>query len=72
MGGGRFAVPGLVVRYPGMAAIGIPKASQLQPAQPLHTLVSSVLLLGEHLTPAARLTAAAVLVCIAVAQRARS
>ncbi|MFE9678075.1 DMT family transporter [Streptomyces sp. NPDC006259] len=62
---------GLVVWYRGMAAIGIPKASQLQLAQPLLTLVWSVLLLGEHVTPAAPLTAAAVLVCIAVTQRAR-
>ncbi|MET7655978.1 MULTISPECIES: DMT family transporter [unclassified Streptomyces] len=62
---------GLVVWYRGMAAIGIPRASQLQLAQPLLTLVWSVLLLGEHLTPAAPLTAAAVLVCIAVTQRAR-
>ncbi|WP_328772825.1 DMT family transporter [Streptomyces sp. NBC_00286] len=63
---------GLVVWYRGMAAIGIPKASQLQLAQPLLTLVWSVLLLGEQLTPAAPLAAAAVLVCIAVAQRARA
>jgi drug/metabolite transporter (DMT)-like permease len=62
---------GLVVWYRGMAAIGIPKASQLQLAQPLLTLVWSVLLLGEHLTVAAPLTATAVLVCIAVTQRAR-
>ncbi|MFE6199644.1 DMT family transporter [Streptomyces sp. NPDC057838] len=62
---------GLVVWYRGMAAIGIPKASQLQLAQPLLTLVWSVLLLGERLTVAAPLTAAAVLVCIAVTQRAR-
>ncbi|MFJ6558427.1 DMT family transporter [Streptomyces sp. NPDC091412] len=62
---------GLVVWYRGMAAVGIPKASQLQLAQPLLTLVWSVLLLGEHLTPAAPVTAVAVLVCIAVTQRAR-
>ncbi|MET8168301.1 DMT family transporter [Streptomyces sp. NPDC005329] len=62
---------GLVVWYRGMAIIGIPKASQLQLAQPLLTLVWSVLLLGEHFTPAAPLTAAAVLVCVAVTQRAR-
>ncbi|MGY6020956.1 DMT family transporter [Streptomyces spinosirectus] len=62
---------GLVVWYRGMAAIGVPKASQLQLAQPLLTLVWSVLLLGEHLTAAAPLTAGAVLVCIAVTQRAR-
>ncbi|XUL86977.1 DMT family transporter [Streptomyces galilaeus] len=63
---------GLVVWYRGMAAIGVPKASQLQLAQPLLTLVWSVFLLGEHLPVAAPLTAAAVLVCIAVTQRARS
>jgi len=63
---------GLVVWYRGMAAIGVPKASQLQLAQPLLTLVWSVVLLGEHLPVAAPLTAAAVLVCIAVTQRARS
>ncbi|MFJ9731678.1 DMT family transporter [Streptomyces sp. NPDC101171] len=60
---------GLVVWYRGMAAIGIPKASQLQLAQPLLTLVWSALLLGENLTAAAPLTAVAVLVCIAVTQR---
>src|SRR5690606_12149857 len=62
---------GLIVWYRGMAAIGIPKASQLQLAQPLLTVVWSVLLLNEHLTVAAPVTAAAVLVCIAVTQRAR-
>lgn len=60
---------GLYVWYRGMAAIGIPKASQLQLAQPVLTLVWSVLLLGEHLTPAAPVAAVAVLVCIAVTQR---
>ncbi|MFJ9040651.1 DMT family transporter [Streptomyces sp. NPDC102406] len=62
---------GLVVWYRGMALIGVPKASQLQLAQPLLTLVWSVLLLGEELPVAAPLTAVAVLVCIAVTQRAR-
>ncbi|MGW1596059.1 DMT family transporter [Streptomyces sp. NPDC002343] len=60
---------GLVVWYRGMAAIGVPRASQLQLAQPLLTLVWSALLLGEHFTVAAPLTAVAVLVCIAVTQR---
>ncbi|OIK28932.1 hypothetical protein VT52_004695 [Streptomyces malaysiense] len=60
---------GLVVWYRGMAAIGVPRASQLQLAQPLLTLVWSALLLGEHYTAAAPLTAVAVLVCIAVTQR---
>lgn len=63
---------GLYVWYRGMAAIGIPKASQLQLAQPLLTLVWSVTLLGESLSPAAPLAAAAVLVCIAVTQRSKS
>ncbi|GGQ88033.1 DMT family transporter [Streptomyces althioticus] len=62
---------GLIVWYRGMASIGIPKASQLQLAQPLLTLFWSVFLLGEHLPWAAPVTAAAVLVCIAVTQRTR-
>ncbi|MEV4948650.1 DMT family transporter [Streptomyces sp. NPDC053755] len=62
---------GLYVWYRGMAAIGIPKASQLQLAQPLLTLVWSVSLLGERLAPAAPVAAGAVLVCIAVTQRTR-
>ncbi|MFF3690169.1 DMT family transporter [Streptomyces sp. NPDC002187] len=60
---------GLYVWYRGMAQIGIAKASQLQLAQPLLTLVWSVSLLGERLSPAAPLAAVAVLVCIAVTQR---
>ncbi|WP_436847223.1 DMT family transporter [Streptomyces buecherae] len=63
---------GMYVWYRGMAAIGVAKASQLQLAQPLLTLVWSVLLLGEHLTLAAPLAAVGVLVCIGVTQRARS
>lgn len=62
---------GMVVWYRGMAAIGVTRASQLQLAQPLLTLVWSVLLLGEKLTPAAPIAAVAVLVCIGVTQRAR-
>ncbi|MEU1904832.1 DMT family transporter [Streptomyces hygroscopicus] len=62
---------GLVVWYRGMAAIGVARASQLQLAQPLLTLVWSVLLLDEKLTPAAPIAALAVLVCIGVTQRAR-
>ncbi|MFE5299047.1 DMT family transporter [Streptomyces sp. NPDC056632] len=63
---------GLYVWYRGMAAIGIPRASQLQLAQPLLTLLWSVTVLGEELAPAAPLAAGAVLVCIAVTQRAKS
>jgi drug/metabolite transporter (DMT)-like permease len=63
---------GFVVWYRGMGLIGVARASQLQLAQPLLTLVWAVLLLGEHLTLAVPLTAVAVLACIAVTQRARS
>ncbi|MFD9591464.1 DMT family transporter [Kitasatospora sp. NPDC059973] len=63
---------GFVLWYRGMAAIGVPRASQLQLAQPLLTLVWAVLLLGEELPVAAPVTAVVVLVCIAVTQRARS
>ncbi|MFD6246056.1 DMT family transporter [Streptomyces roseolus] len=62
---------GLYVWYRGMAAIGIPRASQLQLAQPLLTLFWSVFLLGESLPPAAPVAAVGVLVCIAVTQRAK-
>ncbi|MBD0712284.1 MULTISPECIES: DMT family transporter [unclassified Streptomyces] len=60
---------GLYVWYRGMASIGIPKASQLQLAQPLLTLVWSVSLLGETLPSAAPVAAVAVLLCIAATQR---
>ncbi|WP_328722671.1 DMT family transporter [Streptomyces sp. NBC_00247] len=60
---------GLYIWYRGMAEIGAPRASQLQLAQPLLTLVWSFLLLGEELDPAAPLAAVAVLVCIAATQR---
>ncbi|QNS07268.1 DMT family transporter [Streptomyces xanthii] len=60
---------GMVVWYRGMALIGVPRASQLQLAQPLLTLVWSVTLLGEDLPVAAPVTAVVVLVCIAVTQR---
>ncbi|MER5485974.1 DMT family transporter [Streptomyces sp. NPDC002812] len=60
---------GLYVWYRGMAEIGAARASQLQLAQPLLTLLWSVLLLGEQLSPAAPVAACAVLVCIAVTQR---
>ena len=63
---------GFVAWYRGMAAIGVPKASQLQLAQPLITLLWSVSLLGEHLSPLAPVTALIVLACIATTQRART
>ncbi|MFJ9681483.1 DMT family transporter [Streptomyces sp. NPDC101194] len=61
---------GLYVWYRGMAEIGVPRASQLQLAQPLLTLVWSFFLLGEEVSAAAPVAAVAVLVCIAATQRA--
>lgn len=63
---------GFVLWYRGMAAVGVARASQLQLAQPLVALVWSVLLMGEQVSPAAPFTAVAVVLCIAVTQRARS
>ncbi|WP_406388766.1 DMT family transporter [Streptomyces sp. NBC_00887] len=61
---------GLYVWYRGMAEIGVARASQLQLAQPLLTLVWSFFALGEEVPAAAPVAAVAVLVCIAVTQRA--
>jgi drug/metabolite transporter (DMT)-like permease len=59
---------GFVLWYRGMAAVGVPRASQLQLAQPLLTLLWSVLLLRESLPPLALLTATLVVGCIALTQ----
>jgi drug/metabolite transporter (DMT)-like permease len=61
---------GFVVWYRGMAAIGVPRASQLQLAQPLLTLGWAALVLGERPPATAPVAAAAVVGCIAVTQRA--
>ncbi|OEV31380.1 hypothetical protein AN219_05415 [Streptomyces nanshensis] len=63
---------GLLLWYRGMGLAGVARASQTQLAQPLLTLAWSVLLLGEHLPPAAPATAVAVLLCIVVVHRART
>jgi drug/metabolite transporter (DMT)-like permease len=63
---------GFVLWYRGMGEIGVARASQLQLAQPLLTLVWAVLLLGEHVGATAALTALLVLGCIVVTQRARA
>ncbi|WP_134114422.1 DMT family transporter [Kribbella kalugense] len=60
---------GFVVWYRGMGIIGVAKASQLQLAQPLLTLVWSVLLVNEQLPVTAPITAIVVLLCIVVTQR---
>lgn len=62
---------GMVVWYRGMARIGVARASQLQLAQPVLTLLWSSVLLGEHLAAATLPAALAVLVCVALTQRAR-
>jgi hypothetical protein len=56
----------------GMALIGVPKACQLQLAQPLITLVWAVLLMGEQLSVVALATALVVLARIATTQRSRA
>jgi drug/metabolite transporter (DMT)-like permease len=63
---------GFVVWYRGMGLIGVARASQIQLAQPLLTLVWAVLLMGETLPATVPLTAVIVLVCIAVTQRAKA
>jgi drug/metabolite transporter (DMT)-like permease len=60
---------GMLIWYRGMAVIGVPRASQLQLAQPLLSLVWSALLLGEHMPPVAPAAAIAVAACIVVTQR---
>jgi hypothetical protein len=59
-------LPGLLV-----VALGA-RASQIQLAQPLLTLIWALLLMGETLTIAAPATALAVLACILVTQRAKT
>ncbi|MFK5584368.1 DMT family transporter [Serinicoccus sp. LYQ131] len=63
---------GFVLWYRGMGVIGVARASQLQLAQPLLTLLWAVLLMGETLPAAVPLTAVAVLGCIVATQRART
>ncbi len=63
---------GFVVWYRGMGLIGVARASQIQLAQPLLTLVWAVFLLGDTLPATAPLTAAVVLACIVVTQRTKT
>ncbi|MDB1089812.1 DMT family transporter [Streptomyces sp. ACA25] len=63
---------GFIAWYRGMAVIGVLRASQIQLAQPLLTLLWAVLLIGETLSPSAPVTALLVVGCIAVTQRART
>ncbi|GAA3123480.1 DMT family transporter [Streptosporangium carneum] len=63
---------GFIPWYAGLAMGGIARAGQTQLAQPLLTLLWAWLLLGEPFDPATAAAALAVLVCVAVSQRARS
>jgi len=62
---------GFFAWYSGLARAGVARAGQVQLAQPLLTLVWSWLLLGEHAGTSTVVTAAGVLVCVLLAQRAR-
>jgi drug/metabolite transporter (DMT)-like permease len=62
---------GFFAWYSGLARAGVARASQVQLAQPLLTLLWSWLLLGEHAGMSTVMAAAGVLVCVLLAQRAR-
>ncbi|MCW2862589.1 MAG: protein of unknown function transrane [Actinoallomurus sp.] len=62
---------GFFAWYSGLARAGVARASQVQLAQPLLTLLWSWLLLGEHAGMSTVTAAAGVLVCVLLAQRAR-
>ncbi|GLW62747.1 membrane protein [Actinomadura rubrobrunea] len=62
---------GFFAWYEGLARAGIARASQVQLAQPVLTVLWSGLLLGELIDASTLLTAVAVLVCVALTQRAR-
>lgn len=63
---------GFIPWYAGLALGGIARAGQTQLVQPLLTLVLAWFLMGERYGPATVAAALAVLVCVAVTQRART
>ncbi|WP_237104236.1 DMT family transporter [Nonomuraea sp. MG754425] len=63
---------GFIPWYAGLARGGIARAGQTQLTQPLLTLVWAWFLMGERFGPATLVAALAVLVCVAVTQRART
>jgi drug/metabolite transporter (DMT)-like permease len=63
---------GFIPWYAGLAAGGIARAGQTQLVQPLLTLVWAWFLMGERYGPVTVAAALAVLVCVAVTQRART
>lgn len=60
---------GFFAWYRGLADAGVARASQVQLAQPLLTVLWSAVLLGERLTGSLLLAAAGVLACVGAAQR---
>ncbi|MCX4472644.1 DMT family transporter [Micromonospora sp. NBC_01655] len=62
---------GFFAWYAGLARGGIAQVGQIQLAQPVLTLVWSVLLLGETVTPASIGAALVVLACVVLIQRIR-
>nr|WP_276617200.1 DMT family transporter [Nonomuraea zeae] len=63
---------GFIPWYAGLAAGGIARAGQTQLTQPLLTLIWAWVLLGERFGTATVVAALAVLVCVAITQRART
>jgi drug/metabolite transporter (DMT)-like permease len=63
---------GFFAWYRGMALAGIARASQVQLAQPLLTLLWSALFLGEDLDVTTGVAAVGVLVCVTWTQRSRA
>ncbi|MFI0368354.1 DMT family transporter [Actinomadura sp. 1N219] len=62
---------GFFAWYEGLARAGIARASQVQLAQPVMTLLWSGILLGERIDATTALAAVGVLVCVALTQRTR-
>ncbi|MGP4094783.1 DMT family transporter [Nonomuraea sp. KM90] len=63
---------GFIPWYAGLARGGIARAGQTQLTQPLLTLIWAWFLMGERFGPATVAAALAVLVCVAITQRART
>ncbi len=62
---------GMVLWYRAMGLAGVARASAIQLAQPILSVVWSWLIIGETLRPQTVVAALLVLVCVATAQRAR-
>ncbi|MGW3349079.1 DMT family transporter [Nonomuraea rubra] len=63
---------GFIPWYAGLARGGIARAGQTQLTQPLLTLTWAWVLMGERFGPSTVVAALAVLVCVAITQRART